>query len=194
MNEDTHTLCVTYTGRIIDLSSIKEFDICLVDIAHHLANKCRYGGALRFEYHYSVAQHSILLCEYILKEYKDNNLAKIALLHDASEYLLDDLLSGLKPLLPDYQKLEEQLFFQIYEKYKVNLTIYDYEKIIKVLDKRILLDETKEFLPNHYKVIKETYKHLDSLGVKVVNECCNVCMLEIEMKFLTLCKKLGIED
>jgi len=51
----------TYSGILIDLANPTIEDILVPDLAHHLANTCRFTGACRTGY--SVAQHCILVAE-----------------------------------------------------------------------------------------------------------------------------------
>jgi len=68
--------------------------ICIEDIAHCLANQCRWMGATKT--FYSVAQHSLLVATVTDLRRGDPNDTLQAHLHDAPEYLLLDLPSPLK--------------------------------------------------------------------------------------------------
>ena len=85
----------TFTGRAFDLSSPQPEQVCTEDIAHALANCCRYAGHSRW--HYSVAQHSLLVAEIVAAT--DPELALAALLHDAAEAYIGDWSSPLKALM-----------------------------------------------------------------------------------------------
>ena len=50
---------VTYTGKLFDIFDPKPELVCIEDIAHSLANQCRYTGHTKV--FYSVAQHSVLM-------------------------------------------------------------------------------------------------------------------------------------
>lgn len=104
----------TYTGRAFWPLDPRPGDVCIEDIAHALSNLCRYTGHCK-EF-YSVAQHSVLVSEYIeqvgpsVKEMPHLHLW--ALLHDASEAYLHDLPRPLKhaPGFGDlYRKYETAL-------------------------------------------------------------------------------------
>lgn len=93
----------TSTGRKVYPLDLRAEDIDVRDIAHHLAHQCRFSGATRF--HYSVAQHSVLVAR--------NCPAADALwglLHDASEAYLVDLPRPLKrlPGMEAYREAERQ--------------------------------------------------------------------------------------
>lgn len=118
----------TYTGLLVDLLALAPSDIRLEDIGHALGNICRFTGhTSRF---YSVLEHSInvaLVAEYLLAQAPPCDdfreffiVTKLAaLLHDASEAYLNDVVRPLK-VLPEYafyRDTEERLQTTIYEKY-----------------------------------------------------------------------------
>lgn len=80
---------MTYTGKLVDILSIKPNDICIEDIAHSLALQCRYTGHIK-EF-YSVAQHCVLMSELDLPS---DPMAR--LLHDAAETYISDLATQIK--------------------------------------------------------------------------------------------------
>jgi hypothetical protein len=79
----------TFTGRQFWPCDPRPEDVCLEDIAHHLALMCRFGGACRV--FYSVAEHSVRVAELVWDRTNGDREAALAgLLHDASEaYLVD---------------------------------------------------------------------------------------------------------
>jgi hypothetical protein len=88
----------TYSGRKVDLKCPQPKDIYIDDIAHALSMMCRFGGHCKN--FYSVAEHSLLVERVValnLPDTKTMNLA--ALLHDAAEAYLGDVISPLKKLL-----------------------------------------------------------------------------------------------
>lgn len=94
----------TFTGRRLDLSRPSVAAIAIEDIAHGLAQTCRFSGqCARF---YSVAEHAIRVSAMVPPA---DGLA--ALLHDASEAYLSDLVSPLKrsPQLWGYRAVEAEL-------------------------------------------------------------------------------------
>lgn len=82
-------LLQTFTGRTISPVAPRPADIAIEDIAHALANTCRFGGHVAT--FYSVAQHCVL-ASHIVPEAD----ALWALLHDASEAYLVDIPTPLK--------------------------------------------------------------------------------------------------
>lgn len=84
----------THSGRRVEPLNLKPQDVCIEDISAHLSKICRFTGAVSS--FYSVAQHSVLVSVYC--EPKD---ALWGLLHDASEYVLQDIPRPLK-YLPEF--------------------------------------------------------------------------------------------
>lgn len=107
--EDTYM--ETYTGRYVTPLKLKLEDIDIVDIAHHLSLICRFNGACRK--FYSVAQHSVLVAYLVPKEDK---LA--ALLHDASEAYMADVIRPIKYSIPELKKIEDRIEVKILAKFK----------------------------------------------------------------------------
>lgn len=81
----------TASGRKVFPLSLRPADVYLADIAHSLSNQCRFTGHTKW--HYSVAQHSILVSLHC-----DPAVAMWGLLHDASEAYLSDIPRPLKAL------------------------------------------------------------------------------------------------
>lgn len=97
----------TISGRRFDLLHPTPDMVDLGDIAHALARICRYGGHVAD--HYSVAQHSTLVLYRLIHNTRTEvprGLALAALLHDAAEAYLGDVIRPLKALLPQYAELE----------------------------------------------------------------------------------------
>jgi len=178
------------SGQCIELSDINPEHINIKDIAHHLTKIQRYGGALPFGVHYSVAQHSIKMAEYVYRMCGNisGSLVRATLLHDASEAYLGDVNSHLKKELPDYKKIEERVQELINLKYNAF-----YEDVIKSIDRLIVLDEAGIFFPDRYSVFRQQYESDEhELGLNLVNEYGKED--ETYYLFLYWCKKLGIED
>lgn len=82
-------------------------DIDLADIVHALSLICRWGGHCRT--HYSVGQHSVLVADLVWELTQDPYLALTALLHDATEAYIGDMVTPLKRNMPAFKRAEARL-------------------------------------------------------------------------------------
>ncbi len=100
------------SGRRLDLLDPTPVDIEIEDIAHGLAFVARWNGQTAGDYPYSVAEHSLLV-EQIFGLQDPAVPAKwrlAALLHDAPEYVIGDLISPVKAAVgPGYGELDARL-------------------------------------------------------------------------------------
>jgi 5'-deoxynucleotidase YfbR-like HD superfamily hydrolase len=100
------------SGRKLDLLDPSPFDIEIDDIAHGLARVARWNGQTTGEHPFSVAQHSLVVLD-ILRVTAPGLDAKarlFALLHDAPEYVIGDMISPFKAALGlDYRAFEDRL-------------------------------------------------------------------------------------
>ena len=100
------------SGRRLDLLDPTPVDIEIEDIAHGLAFVARWNGQTRGDFAYSVAEHSLLV-EQVFARIDPNAPVKwrlAALLHDAPEYVIGDMISPVKAAIgPDYGVLDERL-------------------------------------------------------------------------------------
>ncbi|WP_409563287.1 hydrolase [Hyphomicrobium sp. MC8b] len=105
------------SGRRLDLLSPDPKDIEIEDIAHGLARVARWNGQTQGSYAFSVAQHSLIVTDIVhalQPEYTHNELLA-ALLHDAPEYVIGDLISPFKTAIGlDYKAFEHKLLQAIY--------------------------------------------------------------------------------
>ena len=90
------------SGEMFSPLEAKPEDIEITDIAHALGMVCRYAGHCIIRY--SVAEHSVLLSHTV-----DPENALWALLHDATEAYLGDIVRPLKNVLSSYMEAEERL-------------------------------------------------------------------------------------
>ena len=100
------------SGRILDLLDPTPMDIEIEDIAHGLAFVARWNGQTRGDYAYSVAEHSLLVEEIFGRLNPDAPVKwrLAALLHDAPEYVIGDMISPVKAAVgPGYGLLDERL-------------------------------------------------------------------------------------
>lgn len=87
-------------------------DIEITDIAHGLAFVARWNGQTLGEYPYSVAEHSLLV-EHVFASVNRSIAPQwrlAALLHDAPEYVIGDMISPVKAAIgPSYEALDKRL-------------------------------------------------------------------------------------
>ena len=127
------------SGRRLDLLDPSPMDIEIEDIAHGLARVARWNGQTTGEHAFSVAQHSLVveeICAHIRPDLEPKwRLA--ALLHDASEYVIGDMISPFKAALGyDYKVFEERLENAIHIRFGLPArTPPDIKKLIKQADR-----------------------------------------------------------
>lgn len=86
------------SGRRLDLLNPSPLDVEIEDIAHGLARVARWNGQTRGSHAFSVAQHCVLVERLTadLKPRLSRQGRLLALLHDAPEYVVGDLISPFK--------------------------------------------------------------------------------------------------
>ncbi|WP_019170585.1 YfbR-like 5'-deoxynucleotidase [Pseudaminobacter salicylatoxidans] len=100
------------SGRRLDLLDPSPLDVEISDIAHGLARVARWNGQTEGDHAFSVAQHSLLVEAIFSRQAKapspDEQLA--ALLHDAPEYVIGDMISPFKSVVGGgYKQVEQRL-------------------------------------------------------------------------------------
>lgn len=123
------------SGDYFDFTAPDPRQMTVTVIAHALANQCRFSGHVRR--FYSVAEHCVR-GSYACKD------PLAFLLHDAAEAFIVDVPSPLKPLLPGYKELENQVHRLIEEKYEVS--ILD-NPAVKHTDLVMLATEKQDLMP-----------------------------------------------
>lgn len=127
------------SGRRLDLLDPTPIDIEIEDIAHGLAFVARWNGQTMGEFAYSVAEHSVLV-ERLYSAGNPNAPVKwqlAALLHDAPEYVIGDMISPVKNAVgPGYAELDDRLTAAIHLRFGLPATIpVAVKKQIKKADK-----------------------------------------------------------
>jgi 5'-deoxynucleotidase YfbR-like HD superfamily hydrolase len=100
------------SGRRLDLLEPSPLDVEIEDIAHGLARVARWNGQTKGAHGFSVAQHSVLVERLVaeLSPRLTQQARLMALLHDAPEYVVGDLISPFKAAVGiNYKSLEERL-------------------------------------------------------------------------------------
>ncbi|MBS0243158.1 MAG: HD family hydrolase [Proteobacteria bacterium] len=108
------------SGRRLDLLDPSPDDIAIEDIAHGLARVARWNGQTSGVNAFSVAQHSVVVVDVI--EALEPGLSRAArlaaLLHDAPEYVIGDLISPFKAAIGlDYKAFERRLLAAIHMRF-----------------------------------------------------------------------------
>lgn len=128
------------SGRAIRVLDPSPDQVHICDIAHALANVCRFGGHCREMY--SVAQHSVLVSANLPEEH-----ALAGLLHDAAEAYIGDIVTPLKKtpaMRAAYLPLEDLWAKAIGERFGVELV--DLPTEVRTADLRALLTEKRDLL------------------------------------------------
>lgn len=183
-----------FSGLLIDPLDVVMGDIRLGDIARSNTLNNRYNGHTNFPY--SVAQHEILLSiaapEHALAEklihttYEYRMTAAAALLHDASENIVQDIITPIKRRLRiddyDFTEVEEGIQKLIFHKYDIP---WEFMDIVSRYDARIYEDEAPVLKPFHEP------SNLKPLGV-LIEEWPN--WRETEQKFYQRFNQLELKD
>jgi len=124
------------SGRRLDLLDPTPVDIELIDIAHGLAFVARWNGQTLGDWPYSVAEHSLLV-ELLTTRIEPTLAPKwrlAALLHDAPEYVIGDMISPVKAAVgPGYGALDARLTAAVHIRFGLPAAL---PKPIKALIKR----------------------------------------------------------
>lgn len=127
------------SGRRLDLLDPTPMDIEIEDIAHGLAFVARWNGQTQGDWPYSVAEHSLLVEEIFARS--NPGIAVrwrlAALLHDAPEYVIGDMISPVKAAVgPGYGALDERLAAAIHLRFGLPTVLpVPIKKAIKAADK-----------------------------------------------------------
>lgn len=127
------------SGRRLDLLDPSPVDIEIEDIAHGLARVARWNGQTHGDHAFSVAQHSLVVERLAaqLKPGLSRRWRRAALLHDAPEYVIGDMISPFKAALGlDYKSFEAKLQHAIHIRFGVPPTLpQEIQALIKKADR-----------------------------------------------------------
>lgn len=114
------------SGRRLNLLDPSPLDIEIEDIAHGLSRVARWNGQTKGAHAFSVAQHSLAVAE-LMAQAEPNWLVRwrlAALLHDAPEYVVGDLISPFKAALGlDYKAFENRLLGAVHTRFGLPETL-----------------------------------------------------------------------
>lgn len=127
------------SGRRLDLLDPSPLDVEFADIAHGLARVARWNGQTSGAHIFSVAQHTLLV-EAVMREKNpriDAKLRLAALLHDAPEYVIGDMISPFKAVIGrSYKRVEKRLLGAIHIRFGLPAVLDEaIERQIKAADR-----------------------------------------------------------
>lgn len=137
------------SGRRLDLLNPSAVDVEIEDIAHGLARVARWNGQTIGDAIFSVAQHSLLV-EAITAALSPGLGSKerlIALLHDAPEYVIGDMISPFKAAIGvDYKDVEYRILDAIHLRFGLppQSAARELQRLIKQADKAAAYFEATE--------------------------------------------------
>jgi 5'-deoxynucleotidase YfbR-like HD superfamily hydrolase len=127
------------SGRRLDLIDPSPLDVEIGDIAHGLARVARWNGQTKGPEIFSVAQHSLLVeALFAAREVSSSREARLAaLLHDAPEYVIGDMISPFKAAVGgDYKRVEARLQRAVLIRFGLTAELPDdLERRIKIADR-----------------------------------------------------------
>lgn len=126
----------TFSGKRLDIFNPKEEDICIEDIAHGLALKCRFNG--QCNKFYSVAEHCVRMSLWDLP-----GSPEWRLMHDAGEAYLPDIPRPIKQNMEYFQLIENNILNIISSKF--HLSPYNQNEIKKA-DEILLATEARDLM------------------------------------------------
>ena len=125
------------SGRRLDLLDPTPVDIEIEDIAHGLAFVARWNGQTRGDWPYSVAEHSLLVEQIYARTEASPRWRLAALLHDAPEYVIGDMISPVKSAVgPGYGEMDLRLTAAVHLRFGLPAVLpVAVKKAIKLADK-----------------------------------------------------------
>ena len=137
---------VTASGTELDLRYPDTKHILLADIAHHLAQLNRFTGACRRPY--SVAEHSLLVCEIVERMLPaDVHGLLAALMHDAHEAYTNDLSTPAKTEVAGWHLFEGRLQRTVLAAFALHGATARHATVIRQADLLALATERAQLLP-----------------------------------------------
>lgn len=127
------------SGRRLDLLDPSPLDVEIEDIAHGLSRVARWNGQTAGPIAYTVAQHSVLVEQLVARLDPDisQRWRLAALLHDAPEYVIGDMITPFKAIIgPGYKEIDRRLITAIHVRFGLPGTLpHKIEALIKRADR-----------------------------------------------------------
>ncbi len=172
------------SGRRLDLLAPSPDDIAIEDIAHGLARVARWNGQTYGAHAFSVAEHALVVEEIAatLNPDWDKSWRLAALLHDAPEYVIGDLISPFKAAIGfDYKAFENRLLEAIHLRFglpaslpsDVSTAIKQADRIAAFYEATVLAGFSKDEADRYFGIpdvprdLAERLSRLDPLPVGV---------------------------
>jgi hypothetical protein len=144
----------TFTGRCLDPINMESDDVCIEDIAHALSMQCRFAGHCTD--FYSVAEHSVRVSVLLQQERHDAMGCMLALLHDAAETYLPDIVRPIKPWVAmngvPIAEIEQMVLDTIFDAFNVGAGTSEYlqgtdlMRYVKNADLVVLATEARDLM------------------------------------------------
>jgi hypothetical protein len=196
---------VSASGKCISVEHPTVNDIDLFDVANGLAAEQRYGNRLPT----NVAHHSCMVAELasfwavtqkdLIYPVLPEQIALVALFHDASEAYLGDVISPVKKFLPDYEKLEKDWMTVCSLRFGFDLSLL-HHRLVKDADRAVHLCEVffhAEYPTERYAVSQD---ELDTFIPMYIRQCKALASLEkpwakaeATFNFLNYCYALNVK-
>lgn len=207
----THWI-LTATGRDLPLTGLPtvlpDAEPQITDIAHALAQINRYTGHASRPY--SVAEHSLLVCDIVRAKGLNAHAQLLALLHDAHEAYCGDVASPIKGVLgAPWQALEYTLAHRVRKAFGLTSAHAAYRKCVHAADLQALATERRDLMRHdpernlHWPIIDSpgdevrplasidlnsparvslTWRHHRDAFLQRFNELCARCTLPTDME------------
>lgn len=161
---------LTFSGHYFSYVEPDKSDFGIEDIAHALAQLCRFAGHTR-EF-YSVAQHCLLVSHLVPAE-----MALSGLLHDAAEAFMVDVPRPLKQLLPDYKAIEARVDRAVLARFGIS---YPLTREVHRADRVALFIEQRDLMAPH----DDDWALLEDVVDENYNRILPLLPHEVEPQFL----------
>lgn len=132
----------TYSGQRFYPLDPRPDDIRIEDIAHGLANTCRYSGQCR--HYYSVATHSRYVSDALATE--GHRVQVYGLFHDAAEAYVGDVPRPLKREFDRFDRIEREILAAVWDRLSVPAPTEAEWQAVMAADDRLLRFEADELL------------------------------------------------
>lgn len=133
----------TASGVVIDFEKPEQLEVREEDIFYSHCNICRYNGARKV----MLIEHDALITLLGNATEHSPRLKGLFALHDFAEYVVGDIVTGLKVLLPTYKEIERGFELVIWKHFGYAPPTEEEEALIRHYDLRALATET--FMTSH---------------------------------------------